>query len=56
MHLHIIPGKMTSIVAYAVYCGARGKGGKVGGGGGGGGEDVLYYTPEIPLPRSGSRT
>jgi hypothetical protein len=35
---HIIPGETTSIVAYAVYRGARGDGGKDGGGGG---EDVL---------------
>jgi hypothetical protein len=52
---HIIPGETTSIVAYAVYRGnARGEDGV--GSAGGAREDVLYYTPEIPLPQSGART
>jgi hypothetical protein len=45
---HIVPGETTSIVAYAIY---RGTGG---GGGDGDREDVLYYTPEIPLPKGGA--
>jgi hypothetical protein len=42
---HIIPGVTTSIVAYAVYRGDKDEGLLR--------EDVLYYTPEIPLPPLG---
>ncbi|KAL3816431.1 hypothetical protein ACHAXA_007367 [Cyclostephanos tholiformis] len=49
---HIIPGETTSIVAYAIYRGAaRDEDGN--GSEGGDREDVLYYTPEIPLPNGG---
>jgi hypothetical protein len=42
---HIIPGVTTSIVAYAVYRGDKDDGLLR--------EDVLFYTPEIPLPPLG---
>jgi len=44
---HIIPGVTTSIVAYAVYRGDKDDGLLR--------EDVLYYTPEIPLSLGESR-
>lgn len=46
---HIIPGETTSIVVYAIYRGKKKDND------GGFREDVLYYTPAIPLPPGGAR-
>ena len=51
---HIVPGETTSIVAYAIYRGTARNDDGAGGGGDGDREDVLYYTPDIPLPKGGA--
>ena len=43
---HIVPGETTSVSAYAIYRGVR----KEGEDGESVREDVMYYTPDIPLP------